>query len=73
MYGYHGRFLEVNLSTRTKKDLSISEEFCRKYIGGATMAAALVYDRLTPDTDPLSPENPLVMSTSLLINSWATF
>ncbi|MGD2125122.1 MAG: aldehyde ferredoxin oxidoreductase family protein [Desulfobacteraceae bacterium] len=63
MCGYHGRFLEVNLSTGSKKDLSISEDFRRKYIGGATMAAALVYDRLTPNTDPLSPENPLVMST----------
>jgi aldehyde:ferredoxin oxidoreductase len=63
MYGYHGRFLEVDLLTRSIKDLSISEEFSRKYIGGATMAAALVYDRITPDTAPLSPENPLVMST----------
>lgn len=63
MYGYHGRFLEVDLSNRTMKDFSISEDFCKKYIGGATMGAALVYDRITPDTDPLSPENPLVLAT----------
>ncbi|MBW1788052.1 MAG: aldehyde ferredoxin oxidoreductase family protein [Deltaproteobacteria bacterium] len=27
------------------------------------MAAALIFDRVGPDTDPLSPENPLVMAT----------
>jgi len=63
MKGYHGRFLEVDLTNRTTQDLPLSEEFCKQYIGGATMAAALIYDRITPDMDPLSPENPLVMAT----------
>ncbi len=63
MQGYHGRFLEVDLTNRITRDLPLSEDFCKKYIGGATMAAALIYDRLTPDTDPLAPENPLVMAT----------
>lgn len=63
MKGYHGKFLEVDLSSQTIKDFSLSEDFCKKYIGGATMAAALVFDRINPDTDPLSPENPIVMAT----------
>jgi aldehyde:ferredoxin oxidoreductase len=63
MKGYHGRFLEVDLTNRTTKDLPLSEEFCKQYIGGAAMAAALTYDRMTRDMDPLSPENPLVMAT----------
>ncbi len=63
MKGYHGRFLEVDLTNRTTKDLPLSEGFCRQYIGGAAMAAALIYDRMPPDMDPLSPENPLVMAT----------
>jgi len=63
MQGYHGRFLEVDLGSRTTRDLELSEDFCKKYIGGATMAAALIYDRLTPGIDPLAPENPLVMAT----------
>ena len=63
MKGYHGRFLEVDLSNRNTKDLPLTEDFCKNYIGGATMAAAFVYDRVSSDTEPLSPENPLVMAT----------
>ena len=63
MKGYHGRFLEIDLNTRTTKDLPLTEDFCKKYIGGATMAAALIYERVSPDLDPLSPENPMVMAT----------
>ncbi len=63
MKGYHGRFLEIDLSNQTTKDLPLSEDFCKKYIGGATMAAALIFDRVTQDIDPLSPENPMVMAT----------
>ncbi len=63
MQGYHGKFLEVDLTNKTTQDLPLSEDFCKAYIGGATMAAALVYDRVNPDTDPLGPENPMVMAT----------
>ena len=63
MKGYHGRFLEVDLNNRTTQDLPLSEDFCKTYIGGATMAAAFVYDRVSPGTTPLSPENPIVMAT----------
>lgn len=63
MKGYHGRFLEVDLSAHRLSDLALSGEFLKKYIGGATLAAALVYDRLGKGTDPLAPANPLVMAT----------
>ena len=63
MNGYHGRFLDVDLGAGTTKDLPLSEEHLTKYIGGATLAAALVYDRVSQDLDPLSPQNPLVFST----------
>jgi aldehyde:ferredoxin oxidoreductase len=63
MNGYHGRFLDVDLGAGAIKDLPLSEEDLKKYIGGATLAAALIYDRLSEDQDPLSPQNPLVFST----------
>ncbi|MCP4754460.1 MAG: aldehyde ferredoxin oxidoreductase family protein [Proteobacteria bacterium] len=63
MFGYHGRFLEVDLGTQTTKDLAISEEMYKKYIGGATLCAALVYDRVSAGMDPLSPESPLLFAT----------
>jgi aldehyde:ferredoxin oxidoreductase len=63
MFGYHGRFLEVDLTRRQTRDLPLTEDFCRKFVGGATMAAALVNDRVAPGLDPLGPDNPLVMAT----------
>ena len=63
MYGYHGRFLEVDLTAGTTKEIPLSEETLEKYIGGATLAAALVYERVSENIDPSSPENPLVFST----------
>ena len=63
MKGYHGRLLEVDLSARKMADLPLPEEMAKKYIGGATLAAALVYDRMKKGADPLAPENPLIFAT----------
>ncbi len=63
MKGYHGRLLEVDLSARKMADLPLPEETAKKYIGGAALAAALVYDRMQKGADPLAPENPLIFST----------
>ena len=63
MHGYHGKFLEVDLNSKTTNDFPLSDDFCKAYIGGATMAAAIVYGRVKPGTDPLSPENSMVMAT----------
>lgn len=63
MYGYHGRFLKVDLGAGTTGDLPLSEEMAKKYIGGATLAAGLIYDHVKPGMDPLAPESPFVMAT----------
>jgi aldehyde:ferredoxin oxidoreductase len=63
MKGYHGRLLEVDLSAPKMADLPLTEEMAKKYIGGATLAAALVYDRMGKGAEPLAPENPLVFAT----------
>ncbi len=66
MYGYHGCFLKVDLNTLTTEDMPISEETCRKYIGGATLAAHLIYPFVRKGMDPLAPESPLVFATGPL-------
>ncbi len=63
MKGYHGRLLEVDLSARRMADLPLAEDFLKKYIGGATLAAALVYERMEKGRDPLAPQSPLVLAT----------
>jgi aldehyde:ferredoxin oxidoreductase len=63
MYGYHGRFLKVDLNTLTTEDMPIAEDVFRKYIGGATLAAHLIYPFVKKGMDPLAPESPLVFAT----------
>ena len=66
MYGYHGKILQVDLSTRQTKDIQLKEEDLRKFIGGAGLSAKLLYPLLSKNLDPLGPENPLLFLTGPL-------
>lgn len=69
MKGIHGRFLRVDLTAKKLEDMPISEELFQRYVGGATLAAKLVNDHITPEMDPLAPESPLVFATGPLTGS----
>ena len=60
MFGYQGKLLRVNLTTCQIASEAIEENLLRQYVGGAGMAARIVFDETTPETDPLGPENVLV-------------
>jgi aldehyde:ferredoxin oxidoreductase len=59
MAGFEGRLLEVNLTNGTTKTTVVGKEDRRRFIGGSGLAAKLMFDRVSPDVDPLSPDNPL--------------
>lgn len=63
MKGYHGRFLKVDLNTLKTEDMSLAEDVLLKFIGGATLAAKLLYDHVKKGMDPLAPESPLIFAT----------
>ncbi len=63
MKGYHGRFLKVDLKRRTTEHMPIAEDLLKKFIGGATLAAKLLYDHVRKGMDPLAPESPLIFAT----------
>lgn len=63
MKGYHGRFLKVNLSALQTEDMPLDEAVLKSFIGGASLAAKLLYDCLQPGMDPLAPESPLIFAT----------
>ena len=63
MYGNTGKVLEVDLATGHVEVLEIDEETYRQYIGGAGMAAKLLYDRGDLNAAPLDPENLLIFAT----------
>lgn len=52
--------LKINLAERATETCLIPAEWRRDYLGGASLAARLLYDSLTPDLDPLSAEAPLL-------------
>ncbi len=52
--------LTVNLSTRAIGKHIIPEDWQKDYLGGASLAARMLYEHLTPSLEPLSPQAPLL-------------
>jgi aldehyde:ferredoxin oxidoreductase len=63
MKGYFGKFLKIDLTSGKTEEITISKDDQKKYVGGSTLAAKLIYDYVKPEMDPLSPENPIVFAT----------
>ena len=61
--GYMGKVMMFDLTTGQTSEYPWSDEERRLYIGGKTMAAKILGDHLTPDTEPLSEDNWLVITT----------
>jgi len=66
---YNGKILRLDLSTGDIDFQYLDELTARKYIGGVGLAAKILWDEITPDTDPLSPDNELVFMTGPLTGS----
>ena len=52
--------LKVDLSTGKIETFKVPADWERDYLGGASLAARLLYSPLTPDVDALAPESPLL-------------
>lgn len=61
--GYMGKYLRVDLTTSAFSEVELESGFVRNFIGGTGFGAKILYDELSKDTDPLSPENKLVIAT----------
>ena len=71
MHGYRGKILRVDLSNGSTSVTSLDEKLLRDFIGGAGLGARLLYDMIDAETDPLSPENPLLYLTGPLCGTMA--
>jgi aldehyde:ferredoxin oxidoreductase len=67
--GYHGRVLEVDLTTGQVRVLPLDPGLAMDYLGGRGLATRLFYDAIDPDCDPLGPGNTVVIAMSPLIGS----
>jgi aldehyde:ferredoxin oxidoreductase len=67
--GYAKRLLEVELSQGKIQKTPLDETLLKNFLGGGGLATKLFLDRFSPDTDPLSKENPLIVMTGPLVGT----
>ena len=72
MKGICGRLLDVDVTSGKTRDLPVSENLFRKFLGGRGLGAKLLFDTLAPKTDPLSPENLIFFMTGPLTGTNVT-
>jgi aldehyde:ferredoxin oxidoreductase len=64
--GYHGRVLRVDLTQGTVTTESLDEDLARAFVGGRGLGSAILWRELPAGTEPLSPENRLILATGPL-------
>lgn len=65
-YGYNGKILYLDLTTRTHEIKTPDERWYRTYWGGSGIIGHELLTRIKPDTDPLGPENVLIFACSVV-------
>ena len=68
--GYGGRILRVDLSDRRFIIENLSQSWIRPVIGGRAANTKRLYEELSPDCDPLGPENTLIFGVGPLTGSY---
>jgi len=66
IYGYNGKILHVDLSTKKFQVEEPDEAFYRKYMGGSALAMYYLLKHMPAGVDPLGPDNILVLALSVL-------
>src|SRR5262249_14475445 len=69
MFGYHGRYLRIDLTAGTSEWLPLAEDVLRRFLGGVGLAAYLIHRESPPRIDPFAPEAPLIFSLSPLVGT----
>jgi aldehyde:ferredoxin oxidoreductase len=69
MYGFHGRYLRIDLSNRLADWRELPESVLRRFIGGVGLAAWLLHHEGPSRVDPLGAESPLLFCFSPLVGT----
>jgi len=54
--GYFGKALWIDLTNESIFEEKISESFYKQYFGGYGLACRMIYENMSPKTDPLSSQ-----------------
>ncbi len=63
LFGYGGRIARIDLGGRNVRVEPTPEDLARNYLGGRGFVARILWDELRPGTEPLSPENKVVVAS----------
>lgn len=66
MNGFWGKLLVADLSNGKLVDEPLNETYARDFIGSTGLAARYLFDRVDAQTDPLGPDNVLILMPGLL-------
>jgi aldehyde:ferredoxin oxidoreductase len=69
MFGYHGRYLRIDLSSSSSTWVPLAEDVLRRFLGGVGLATYLLHREAPPGVDPLAQETPLVFCLSPLVGT----
>ena len=70
-FGFAGKVLKIDLTTGEIKKEPLDIELCRRFLGGAGAGWRMLFDYLRPETDPFSPDNPIIISSGALVATGA--
>ena len=69
MFGYHGRYLRIDLTDGATRSVPLPEGVLRRFLGGVGLGTYLMHREAPPGVDPLAPAAPLVFSLSPLVGT----
>jgi len=61
MLGYMGSIIRVNLNDGSIGKEPLDKELIGKFVGGRGLNSKILYDEVKPGTDPLGPDNKVIM------------
>lgn len=68
-FGYHGRYLRIDVSSGSWQYVPLNDYVLRQFIGGSGLGVRVLLDEGAGELDPLAPEAPIVFAFSPLVGS----
>jgi len=69
---WHGKVLNVDLTTGTVKTEPLNQQWANEYLGGRGLATRYLIDMMDPKTDAMSAENVLIFATGPMTGTAAS-
>jgi len=72
MFGYMGKVLRVNLSTKNITLEPLRMDWAKDFLGARGLGSRYLVEEVDPNVDPFSPDNKLIFATGPVTGTLAT-